>query len=64
MAPNVYHPETLLRLSQVLARFPVSRSGWYAGVKCGKYPHPIKTGPRTAMWRASEIDALIANIGK
>ena len=65
MAPNVYHPETLLRLPQVLTRFPVSRSGWYAGVKCGKYPAPIKTGPRTAMWRSSEIDVLIANtIGK
>ena len=53
-----------LRLPQVLTRFPVSRSGWYAGVKCGKYPSPIKTGPRTAMWRASEIDALIANLGR
>ena len=56
--------QTLLRLPQVLARFPVSRSGWYAGVKCSKYPAPIKTGPRTAMWRASEIETLIASIGK
>lgn len=64
MAQNVYHPETLLRLPQVLTRFPVSRSGWYAGMKSGKYPSPIKTGPRTAMWRSSEIDALIAAIGK
>lgn len=63
MAQNTHHPETLLRLPQVLARFPVSRSGWYAGVKCGKFPAPIKTGPRTAMWRASEIDSLIAAIG-
>lgn len=63
MAKNTHHPETLLRLPQVLARFPVSRSGWYAGVKCGKFPAPIKTGPRTAMWRASEIDNLIAAIG-
>ena len=64
MAQNLYHPETLLLLPQVLTRFPVSRSGWYAEVKCGKFHSPIKTGQRTAMWRASDIDALIANFGK
>lgn len=56
--------EILLRLPQVLARFPVSRSCWYAGVKCGRYPTPIKAGPLIAMWRSSEIDALIASLGK
>ena len=64
MAQNTHLQETLLRLPQVLSRFPVSRSGWYAGVKCGKYPAPIKTGQRTAMWRASDIDALIGSLGK
>ncbi|NMM82423.1 hypothetical protein B2J86_16045 [Acidovorax sp. SRB_14] len=63
MANIPHQNETLLRLPQVLARFPVSRSGWYAGMKRGKYPAPIKSGPRTAMWRASEIDSLIATIG-
>jgi predicted DNA-binding transcriptional regulator AlpA len=29
--------ETLLRLPQVLERFPVSRSEWYAGIKEGRY---------------------------
>ena len=58
------HPETLIRLPQVLGRFPVSRAGWYAGVKSGKYPKPVKAGPRISMWRSSEIDALIAAVGK
>jgi hypothetical protein len=31
---------------------PVSRSAWYAGVKSGRFPQPIKCG-RTAMWMAS-----------
>ncbi|MBL8419827.1 MAG: AlpA family phage regulatory protein [Dechloromonas sp.] len=53
-------PETaLLRLPQVLAVFPVSRSGWWAGVKSGKYPPAVKLGPRTTAWRASDIRALI-----
>lgn len=64
MAQSTPNHETLLRLPQVLARFPVSRSGWYAGVKGGKYPTPLKTGPRTAMWRASEIDSLIQSLSK
>ena len=42
----------LLRLPQVLALIPVSRSAWWAGCKSGRYPKPIKLGPRTTAWRA------------
>lgn len=49
----------LLRLPQVLDLFPVSRSTWYAGVTAGKYPKPIKLGPRTVAWRAGDIFKLI-----
>lgn len=53
-------PETgLLRLPQILAVYPVSRSTWWAGVKSGKYPAAVKLGPRTTAWRASDIKALI-----
>lgn len=54
--------ETLLRLPQVLARFPVSRSGWYAGVKTGRFPKPVKLGPRTTCWRSTDIDKLISDL--
>ncbi|MDD0812191.1 AlpA family phage regulatory protein [Curvibacter sp. RS43] len=36
---------TLLRLAQVLERFPVSRSKWYEGVKSGRFPAPVETAP-------------------
>lgn len=36
----------------------VSRSAWWAGVKAGKYPQSLKLGPRTTVWRASEIYAI------
>ncbi len=49
----------LLRLRQVLAIIPVSRSAWWAGVKTGRYPKPIKLGPKTTCWRVSDIRALI-----
>jgi prophage regulatory protein len=38
---------------------PVSRSTWWAGVKSGRYPQPVKLGPRITAWRVSDIRALI-----
>lgn len=60
---------TLLRLPQILgdakatppipAIIPISKSSWWNGVKAGKYPQPVKLGPRTTCWRRSEILALV-----
>jgi prophage regulatory protein len=50
----------LLRLRQVLALVPVSRSTFYARVKAGSYPRPVKLG-RISCWRSEDIDALIRN---
>ncbi len=52
--------EGYARLPQVLAVIPVSKSTWWAGIKAGKFPAPVKLGPRTTAWRVSEIRALIA----
>ena len=52
----------LLRLPQVLAMFPVSRSSWWAGIKESRYPAGIKIAPRTTAWRRSDIEALIASL--
>ena len=51
----------LLRLPQVLALIPVSRSAWWAGCKSGRYPKPVKLG-RTTAWRASDIAALLEKL--
>jgi len=53
----------LLRLRQVLALIPVSRSAWWAGVKTGRYPKPVKLGPKTTCWRVSDVHALIDGLG-
>lgn len=50
---------TLLRLAQVLERFPVSRSKWYEGVKSGRFPAPVKLGHRTVLWKSSDIENLL-----
>jgi predicted DNA-binding transcriptional regulator AlpA len=53
-----------LRLPQVLALIPVSKSAWWAGVKSGRNPRPIKLGPRTSAWRVSDIMALLASLSE
>lgn len=63
-------PETgYLRLSQIIGApkanppipplIPVSKSSWWAGCKSGRFPAPLKLGPRTTCWRVEDIRALI-----
>ncbi|MDP1904520.1 MAG: AlpA family phage regulatory protein [Pseudomonadota bacterium] len=55
-------PETgFVRLPQILALIPISRSAWWAGIREGKYPKGIKLGSKTTVWRAEAIRALINN---
>lgn len=52
-----------IRLPQVLCAFPLSKSAWWHGVKLGRYPRPVKLGPRTTAWRVEDIRALIKSAG-
>ncbi len=59
--------EGFLRLNQIVgdkttpAIIPISKSSWWAGVKEGRFPQPIKLGKRTTVWRMSDIRQLIEN---
>ena len=53
----------LLRINQVLALVPVGRSSWWEGCRTGRYPKPVKLGPRTTVWRAEDIAAFIESLG-
>lgn len=53
----------LLRLPDVLARVPVSRSSWFAGIQSGRYPKGLHLGPRTTVWRSDDIAKLISSLG-
>jgi predicted DNA-binding transcriptional regulator AlpA len=55
-------PQTgFVRLPQILAHIPVGRSTWWANVKSGKFPAPVKSlGVNITAWRAEDIHALIA----
>jgi len=42
---------------------PVSKSSWWAGVKSGIYPQPIKLGARSTAWKVEDIKELISQLG-
>ena len=62
---------SFLRLSQIVRTknsvgnplLPISKSSWWAGVRSGKFPAPVKLGPRTTAGRSSEIADLIDKLG-
>jgi len=64
---NSFPEYGLMRLSQILGDkkkglppiIPISKSSWWAGVKTGRYPKPVKLSPRCTCWRVDDIRALI-----
>ena len=67
MTDNTQHnplPATgFVRLAQVLAVVPIGKSSWWEGVKTGRFPRPVKLGPRTTAWRVEDIKKLIESLG-
>lgn len=63
-----------LRLSQIVGKratpkapaipaiIPISKSAWWAGVRDGRYPKPVKLGKRTTVWHVKDIRALIERV--
>jgi len=73
--PNYAIPEIgFLRLKQIVGDprtdpaippiIPVSKSTWWAGVKTGRFPQPIKLGPMITVWRVEDIRTLIDNFSQ
>jgi len=69
-SPTDYLPATgFVRLPQIIgdkkaqppipAVIPVCKSSWWDGIRKGKYPQPVKLGPRTTAWKVADIRALI-----
>ncbi|MCG8375728.1 MAG: AlpA family phage regulatory protein [Chlorobiales bacterium] len=43
---------------------PISRAAWYAGIKDGRYPKPVKLSEKTSAWRSSDIEALVERLNR
>ena len=51
--------EKLIRLPQVLAIVPCARSTWWAWVKRGVAPQPVRLSRGFTCWRPSEVEAFV-----
>ena len=62
---NTYKmPETgFMRLPDVLRFIPYKETAWYQGVKSGRFPKPVRLGPRAVAWRVEDIRQLIEDLG-
>jgi len=57
--------EGYVRIGKIVAPdgvIPVSRATWWAGIKSGRFPQPVKLGPNTTAWRVQDIRTLIAGL--
>ena len=53
--------QRFLRLAEVRARIPYSRSTIYQLIADGKFPKPFSLGARAVAWLESDIDSWIAS---
>ena len=58
---NILPPEGFVRLPVVIRVMGIGKTTWWAGVREGRFPKPVKLGPRTSAWRVEDIRALIAD---
>ena len=56
--------EGFVRLPQVLHVLGIGKTTFWDGIKTGRFPAPIKLGPRTAVWLVDDIRGLIARISE
>lgn len=42
----------------------VSASTWWAGVKTGRFPKPVRLGERMTCWRGSDLLAFVERLGE
>jgi len=50
-----------LRITEIVGprgMFPIGKSTWWAGVRSGRYPKPVKLGPGITAWRVEDIEML------
>ena len=51
--------EGFVRLPQVLHVLGIGKTCLWDGIKEGRFPKPVKLGPRTTVWRVEDIRELI-----
>jgi prophage regulatory protein len=57
---NNQKPTNLLHTKTITDRIGIARSTLWLWAKDGRFPRPIKLGPRTTVWRESDVEKWIA----
>jgi len=70
--PEILVGDGLLRLLDIIGDpkadpptkpiIPVSKSTWWAGVREGRFPKPVKLGPNSTAWRVRDIKAFLDSL--
>ena len=53
--------DRLLTRSEVETRCGIARSTIYRLMRAGRFPEPVRVGPRAVRWPEHELDAWIAD---
>lgn len=56
-----------VRLRSIIAPhgvIPVSKSTWYAGIKSGRFPAPVRLSCRVSAWKVHEIQEIVDRLSK
>ena len=53
-----------VRLKEVLTVIPIGKTSWWAGVKSGRFPKPVKLSERCTAWKAEDIRELIKRLAE
>jgi len=56
--------EGFVRLPQVLHVLGIGKTTFWEGIKAGRFPAPIKLGPRMSVWKVEDIRSLISRIAE
>jgi prophage regulatory protein len=51
--------DRFLKIKECLKIIPVAPSTWWAGIKDGRFPNPVKLGGNT-FWRYSDVMKVVA----
>lgn len=70
--PKSLQEAGFVRLSQIIGNpkanppiaplIPIGKTAWWCGIKDGRYPQPVKLGPRITAWRISDLKQYIEQV--
>lgn len=52
------------RIKHVTQILSISKTAWLNGVREGRFPRPVRLGPRSIAWRRADIENLVAELGE